>query len=224
MEFHKVQFLLALLACFLSAESSPILYYRLLTPNSLEDYTISSQVQSSTSTLLTFDPTGDRNILIRVPICISQDNIVVSIKVYRLPNIPSTADSDFTVGICDGEGNCNGVFLTDFHNYASRPCYFRSSSNWLHIGSANTNLLSCAGRTTDIDQDELPEEMTLTFYPREQWGSYHAPINGGFTATTTFADRVSTTGGCFYLYVVANEGDELYQLQYMQVEVLKNTC
>ena len=192
-----------------------------MTPNWLLHHSLVTKLSTATDTLLTFDPDLNYERLIRVPICLDEcadkEEIVVEATLSLVAPVPPTTDSDFWFGICDESGRCNGVYLHDLSNNA--PCNFGTATSG-KLTAAIVNQGNCGGRVRT--ETHFSEEVTLTFYPKDMWGSYHIPTNGGFSASTTFNVKVDTTGKCFFLEMFSNEANEIYKLQYIKVEVHQN--
>ena len=66
-----------------------------------------------------------------------------------------------------------------------------------------------------------PNEITFTFYPREQLRTFHIIPDGGYTTVGSFTKKLDLTQGLFF-EMYGHQAREEYQLQYIQIEVKSN--
>ena len=196
----------------------PLLYHKLMTPQYLN--ATANHLVSASRTALHFKVGVTRGRILRVPIfqegCVPNEDIVVYVKVYLRD--PPTGDSDLLVSICDGSA-CNGLYVSDRGNYPeNNACNYASFSSGPIFTNANF-LSNCGG--SPITYNTYPNEVTLTFYPSEQLGTFHIIPHGGYTTAASFTRKLDLTQGLF-LELYGGDVTEEYILQYIHVEVKAN--
>ena len=202
-----------------ATNEGPLLYHKLMTPKWIQDHAAINHLASASSTLLHFKLGVTRGRILRVPIfqegCVPKEDIVVYVKIYLRD--PPTSDSDPLVSICDGTF-CNGIFVSDRGNYPNNACNYGSFNSGPTY--ANTQFSgNCGG--IPITYSTYPKEVTITFYPSEQLGTFHIIPHGGYTTAASFTRKLDLTQGLF-LELYGDAAGEEYRLQYMQVEVKAN--
>ena len=197
---------------------NPVLYYKVMTPQWLEDHASLSHLIAATPEMLHFKINKARSRLLKVPLFqrgeLPTDDVIVTITVHL--EDPPTSDSDFLTAICDGTV-CNGVDTSDSGNYPNNACNYwtiESGVTFTAIGSTG----SCGARIT---YQHFPNTATLTFYPVNRWGSFSIPSSGGYTTAAAFTRQLDLTKG-LYLEVYGHDVNEEYKLMLMEVKVTKN--
>ena len=192
-----------------------------MTSQWIQDHAAISGLVSANSTVMCFQPPAFAARLLRIPLLqtgqVQEEDIVVYIKVYLLD--PPTSDADPLIGICDGTV-CNAVFVSDEGNYPNKPCVYASFNSGPIIPYSNAHFTDTCGGLP-INYTTFPNEVTLTFYPSEQLGTFHIIPDGGYTTVGSFTKTLDLTQGLF-LEMYGNGAHEQYLLQYMQVEIKAN--
>ena len=190
-----------------------------MTSKWIQDHAAITGLVSATNAVMRFKLGTGAGRLLRIPIFqrgqVQEEDIVVYIKVY-LRN-PPTSDSDIFISICDGTV-CNAITVLDRGNYPNFACNYVSFDSG-PIRSNPRSLGSCGG--IPITYTTYPNEVTLTFYPSEQLGTFHIIPDGGYTTVGSFTKKLDLTQGLF-LEVYGDDVNEQYLLQYMQVEIKAN--
>ena len=190
-------------------------------PDWLLDHGSVTELVSSSNTLLHFRNRVTGNRLIRVPLFQKNElcTVDITVKIQLFFQDPPTTDSDPTIMLCDKE-TCNGNWIADVSNYKSSSnlaCYFASvTPGNVFSGSLSGN---CGGLT--LASAFSPKAVTVTYKPARQWGSFHLPTNGGFTAASTFTSKLDVTQGLF-VELYGEGANEEYKLEYMEVEVTRD--
>ena len=108
-----------------SSAPNPVLYYKVMTPQWLEDHASLSQLIAATPENLHFKVNKIQSRLIKLPLFqrgeLPTDDIIVTITVHL--EDPPTSDSDFLLAICDGTV-CNGFWISDSGNYPNQACTY----------------------------------------------------------------------------------------------------
>ena len=190
-----------------------------MTSKWIQDHATISGLVSATNAVMHFKVGVTNGRLLRIPIFqrgqVPEEDIAVYIKVYLRD--PPTSDSDPLIGICD-RTVCNAIFVSDRGNYPNDACIYGSFNS----GPIRTNSQfpgNCGG--IPITYTTFPNEVTLTFYPSEQLGTFHIIPDGGYTTVGSFTKKLDLTQGLF-LEMYGNDVNEQYLLQYMQVEIKAN--
>ena len=196
---------------------NPVLYYKVMTPQWLEDHASLNQLIASTPENLHFRVNKIHSRLIKVPLFqrgeLPTDDIIVTITVHL--EDPPTSDSDFLPAICDGTV-CNGFWISDFGNYPNQACTYGTIAS-----GVNFTLIWSRLCRAPITYRHFPNTVTLTFYPANKWGSFSIPPSGGYTTAGTFIQQLDLTQG-LYLEVYGTDANEEYKLMFMEVKVTKN--
>ena len=196
---------------------NPVLYYKVMTPQWLEDHASLSQLIAATPENLHFKINKRHSRLIKLPLFqrgeLPIDDIIVTITVHL--EDPPTSDSDFLPAICDGTV-CNGFWISDSGNYPNQACTYMTIGSGLSFTSIASSLCG-----TPITYEHFPNTARLTFYPANKWGSFSIPPSGGYTTTGTFTRQLDLTKG-LYLEVYGGDPKEEYKLMFMEVKVTKN--
>ena len=190
-----------------------------MTSKWIQDHAAISGLVSANSTVMHFKVGATLGRLLRIPIFqrgqVPEEDIVVYIKVYLRD--PPTSDSDPLIGICDGTV-CNAIIVLDSSNYPKTACQY-GSFNSGPIYTSYQFVNNCGG--IPITYTTYPNEVTLTFYPSEQLGTFHIIPDGGYTTVGSFTKKLDLTQGLF-LEMYGDHANEQYLLQYMQVEIKAN--
>ena len=190
-----------------------------MTSKWIQDHAAINGLVSATNAVMHFKPPVDHARLLRISIFqrgqVPEEDIAVYIKVYLRD--PPTGDSDPIISICDGTV-CNAIAVLDRGNYQNTACDYGSFNS----GPVCTNtqfLRNCGG--IPITYTTYPNEVTLTFYPSEQLGTFHIIPDGGYTTVGSFTKKLDLTQGLF-LEMYGSDTSEQYLLQYMEVEIKAN--
>ena len=198
---------------------NPVLYYKVMTPQWLEDHASLSQLIASTPASLHFKLNKIFARLIKVPLFqrgeLPTDDITVTITVHL--EDPPTSDSDFLPAICDGTV-CNGVYISDSRNYPNAACNYMT----IESGVTYTSIVNTGRCGAPITYQHFPNTATLTFYPANKWGSFSIPSGGGYTTAGTFTRQLDLTKGLYLEVYGDNDPNEEYKLMFMEVKVTKN--
>ena len=198
---------------------NPVLYYKVMTPQWLEDHASLSQLNAATAASLNFKMTKTNARVIKVPLFqrgeLPTNDISVSITLHL--EDPPTADSDFLLAICDGT-QCNGIWIQDKGNYPAGACGYTSVKSGITYTNAHATPGNCGA---SITFEHYPNTAKLTFYPANKWGSFSIPPSGGYTTAKTFTDQMDVTNG-LYVEAYGNNVNEQYKLMFMEVKVTKN--
>ena len=159
--------------------------------------------------------------LIRVPLFqkdeLCTEDITVKIKLFFQD--PPTTDSDPAIMLCDKD-SCNGNWIADRYNQISGlTCQFGGFTPG-YVGTVFEASSTCGGLAITSPYIS-PKAVTVTYKPARQWGSFHLPTNGGFTAASTFTSKLDVTQGLF-VELYGNNANEEYKLEYMEVEVTRD--
>ena len=198
--------------------TNPVLYYKMMTSQWLQDHASLNHLIAATPQMLHFKINQVRLRLIKVPLFqrgeLPTDDIIVTITIHL--EDPPTSDSDFLAAICDGTV-CNGVEITDSGNYPNAAC------NYLTINSGvnYTEIRHTKGCGATITYTSFPNTVILMFYPINKWASFSIPPSGGYTTAGTFSRQLNLTKG-LYLEAYGHDVNEEYKLQFMEVKVTKN--
>ena len=195
-----------------------MLYYKVMTPQWLQDHASLNHLNASTPVSLHFTLNQAHARLIKVPLFQSgelpTDDIIVTITVHL--EDPPTAESDILTALCDGT-ICNGVAISDSRNYPNDACnYFTINS-----GVTFTEIRNTGGCGAPIAYTFFPNTVILTFYPINKWASFSIPPSGGYTTAGTFSKQLNLTKG-LYLEAYGDDAIEEFKLQFMEVKVTKN--
>ena len=197
---------------------NPVLYYKVMTPQWLEDYASLSQLIAATPENLHFKINTARSRLLKVPLFqkgeLPTDDIIVTITVHL--EDPPTSDSDFLPSICDGTV-CNGLYISDSGNYPNNACNYVT----IESGITFTSIGNTGGCGAPITYQHFPNTATVTFYPVNRWASFSIAPSGGYTTAGTFSRQLDLTKG-LYLEVYGSDVNEEYKLMFMEVKVTKN--
>ena len=191
-----------------AAKVGPLLYHKLLTPKYIQDHAAINHLVSASNAALHFKVGVANGRLLRIPIFqkgeVPTDNIAVYVKIY-LRN-PPTPDSDPLFAICDGT-ICNGIAVMDGGNYPHACNYqsFKSGPQFTDLQFSLTG--NCGG--IPITYTTYPNEVSLTFYPSEQLGSFHIVPHGGYTTVASFPRKLDLTQGLF-LELYSTDVNEQY--------------
>ena len=217
MLFNAVASLVSLQVGCCSAPN-PVLYYKVMAPQWLEDHASLNHLITSTPVMLHFKINSPRPRLIKVPLFhrgeLPTDDITVTITIHL--EDPPTSDSDFLPTICDGT-ICNGVYISDSGNYPDNACNYLT----INSGVTFTKISDSGGCGAPITYQYFPNTVTITFYPINKWASFRIPPSGGYTATGTFTKQLDLTKG-LYLEVYGDSANEEYTLKFMEAKVIKN--
>ena len=196
---------------------NPVLYYKVMTPQWLEDHASLSQLNAATPEMLHFKINKLHSRLIKLPLFqrdeLPTDDIIVTITVHL--EDPPTSDSDFLPAICDGTV-CNGFWISDSGNYPNQACIYMTIGSGVTYTSIASTLCGAP-----ITYQHFPNTARLTFYPANKWGSFSIPPSGGYTTAGTFTQQLDLTKG-LYLEVYGTDPNEEYKLMFMEVKVTKN--
>ena len=190
-----------------------------MTSKWIQDHAAISGLVSATNAVMRFKPPVEHARLLRIPIFqrgqVPEEDIVVYIKLYLRD--PLTSDADPVFGISDGK-TFHSIAVSDRGNYPKNACWFDTSgSGPIRINPKFTG--TCGG--IPITYTTFPNEVTLTFYPSEQLGTFHIIPHGGYTAVGSFTQKLDLTQGLFF-EMYGHEIPEQYRLQYIQIEVKSN--
>ena len=197
---------------------NPVLYYKVMTPQWLEDHASLNHLIAVTPERLHFRINQVNSRMIKVPLFpreeLSTDDIIVTITVHL--EDPPTTDSDFLAAICDGTV-CNSVYISDSGNYPNSACNYLTVESGLIL----TTIAATGGCGAPITYQHYPNTVTLTFYPVNKWASFSIPPSGGYTTAGTFTRQLNLTKG-LYLEAYGDSVNEEFKLQFMEVKVTKN--
>ena len=197
---------------------NPVLYYKVMTPQWLEDHASLSHLIAATPENLHFKVNQAGARLIKVPMLqkgeLPTDDIIVTITVHL--EDPPTSDSDFLPAICDGT-ICNGIWISDSGNYPNNACDYLTIESGLTL----THIANTGGCGAPITYQHFSNTAKLTFYPINKWGSFSIPPSGGYTTAGTFTRQLDLTKG-LYLEAYCDSANEQFKLQFMEVKVTKN--
>ena len=199
--------------------TNPVLYYKVMTPQWLQDHATLNQLIAASPTSLHFRIKQTHARMIKVPLFqrgeLPTDDIIVTITVHL--EDPPTADSDFVTAICDGT-ICNGLYISDSGNYPNNACDYLKINSGV-TATAFTVLGNCGG--IPITYTSYPNTATMTFYPIHKWASFSIPPSGGYTTAGTFTRQLDLTKG-LYLETYCDGVNEQFKLQFIEVKVTKN--
>ena len=199
--------------------TNPVLYYKVMTPQWLQDHASLNHLIAASPTSLHFRPNQQSARMIKVPLFqrgeLPTDDITVTITVHL--EDPPTSDSDFVAAICDGTV-CNGLYISDSGNYPNHACNYLTMNSGV-VRTSITSLGNCGG--IRITYTTFPNTVTITFYPIHKWASFSIPPSGGYTTAGTFTRQLDLTKG-LYLEAYGDNANEQYKLQFMEVKVTKN--
>ena len=194
------------------------MYYKVMTPQWLEDHASLSQLIAATPEMLHFKVNQAHRRLIKVPLFQSgelpTDDITVTITIHL--EDPPTSDSDPIPAICDGTV-CNGFYISDSGNYPNHACNYLT----LESGLTFKHIANPGGCNGPVTYQHFPNTAKLTFYPANKWGSFSIPPSGGYTTAGAFTRQLDLTKG-LYLEVYGDNLNEQYKLMFMEVKVMKN--
>ena len=190
-----------------------------MTSKWIQDHATIRGLVSANGTVMRFKPPVHHARLLRIPIFqkgqVPEEDIVVYIKVYLRD--PPTSDNDPMFGISDGRIS-NLIVVSDEGNYPNKACWYHTSRSGPNLTNS-TFSGTCGG--VPITYTTYPNEVTLTFYPSEQLGTFHIIPDGGYTTVGSFTEKLDLTQGLF-LEMYGDHANEQYLLQYMQVEIKAN--
>ena len=201
----------------------PILYYRLIIPEWLKNYSTyyNSGYYVSTNKRQMVFSARNTNFprFVTLPIfehkyLKENDDIVISIKIsFKTP----TRDSDYYVGVCSG-AYCYGIVVTDIKQNPP-ACPFLA---W-HSGTTLSRKINavCSG-SSSVTNADYPEELHYRFYPKYGWASYTVGQKGGTSVIGTYQSTPNLAYGLALELYGDDEDNESVSFQYMEIEVKKN--